>query len=125
MFSLIVQTLLLVAIAFILGAVIGCLLRGWFGKSSDAEADGEAAGSSAGGAAASGAVAAPGGAMLAAVVSDLQVQSIPTLLRKQAPQILLSLHNVPAIGQAPALSQSMNMSIHRKSRHTEGLRHDN
>ena len=58
MFSLIVQTLLLVAIAFILGAVIGCLLRGWFGKSSDAEADGEAAGSSAGGAAASGAVAA-------------------------------------------------------------------
>jgi hypothetical protein len=71
-----------------------------------------------------GAVASPGAAVFAAVEDDLEMQFVPALLWKGALQIFLGLHYVFAIGQFPALSETMNMSVDGESWNSKGLAHD-
>src|SRR5690606_30754239 len=58
---------------------------------------------------AAGTVAATGGAELATVVDDLQVQVIPSFRREQFFQVPLGLDHTPAIGQPPALGEAVDM----------------
>ena len=60
-------------------------------------------------------------AMLPPEVDDLQVQLVPALFREGPLQVLLRLHNVLAAGQAPAVSEAVDVCIHREGGLAEGL----
>ena len=75
MFYLIVQTVLLIAIAFILGAILGCLLRRWFAADAVIEAAPSRAATT--GAATTGAAATAGGAATAAALTSARAPHVP------------------------------------------------
>ena len=62
--------------------------------------------------------------MLAAVEDDLQMESVPSLDRKELFQIRFGLNHILSIGQSPTLRQSVDVRIDRERRYAEGLGHD-
>jgi len=52
--------------------------------------------------------------ILSAVIDNLEMQLVPGIFWEQTLKILLGLPNILSRGQAPALSQSMDVCIHRK-----------
>ena len=69
------------------------------------------------------AVASPCGAMFATIKNDLQMQTVPVFSREQLFQISFRLFDVFPLSQPPALRQSVNMGVDRKSRNPESLGH--
>ncbi len=62
--------------------------------------------------------------MFAAVEDDLQVQAVPGRFGEQPLQVALGLHNAAARGQFPALGESVDVGVDRKTWHAKGLGHD-
>lgn len=69
-------------------------------------------------------VAAPRGAVLPAIIDDLQVKIVPTGLGEQSFEIAFRLLDTAPVGQTPAARQAMNMGIDRKRRKAKRLGHD-
>ncbi|MEM8749482.1 MAG: hypothetical protein AAGF28_04230 [Pseudomonadota bacterium] len=105
MFALVVQTILLIAIAFILGCVIGCLLHRMFGSSQEETQDASASAAPAVGV---GAVAASAAVIPAAPVSQPVVKKAPVVptppkpVVPQAPAEPAKVAKPAPIAQAPA-----------------------
>ena len=60
-------------------------------------------------------------AMLSAVENDAQMHLVPALLGKELFQRLLSIGHVFPTGQLSALSETVDVGIHRKGGHAKGL----
>jgi hypothetical protein len=52
--------------------------------------------------------------VLTAIVDDLEVQFVPRISRKQMLEVLLGLADILSSSKTPALSQSMDVRIHRE-----------
>ncbi len=62
--------------------------------------------------------------MFPPIINDPEMQPVPLVSREQHFQVALRLQHRPAVGQFPALGQPVNMSIHRKTWHSESLGQD-
>jgi hypothetical protein len=67
------------------------------------------------------AVAGMSGAMFPCIIDNLQMQSVPPFLWKQTLEIFFSLNDALSIAQLPSLGESVNVSVHRKSRMPKSL----
>ena len=59
--------------------------------------------------------------MLPAIKDNPQVQLVPGFLGKELFERALRISNILPAGELPALGEPVNVSVHRKRRHPEGL----
>ena len=62
--------------------------------------------------------------MLASIIDDLEMQAVPAFLGEEPLQVSLGRSYVFPTGQTPALSEPVDMRIHRESGQSKGLRHN-
>ena len=62
-------------------------------------------------------------AILAAEVDDLQVAGVPRFLREHGFQVAFGADDRGAVGQAPPCGETVDVRVHGKRRHAEGLGH--
>ena len=64
------------------------------------------------------------GAILTAKVNDLQMQIVPAFFGKEALTVALRLLDALAVGQPPAVDETMDVRINGEGRQAETLGHD-